>query len=239
MCGAGQAGGCPELRVLGQRQAAAGHQEVLLAVDARHGVRAGPVGDSDIADVPTDVPDTPAPTPSPPAATPDAEQTPVATPQPVPPRSPDPTATVAAVPVAMAPTAAPPTQAPAARPTQAPLRPSPAAAIGAEAQSPQEAATPAPLKAQVANAPQRPEVVSIPEVGAAAPTPSAAQVQVQASQAGPEPTAAPPPAEPQGGIGCNASLRGSSASVSGIGDLMLLGTVVGSLLVSSRLRRRR
>ncbi len=191
--------------------------------------------------VPTDVPDTPtpAPSPSPPAATPDAEETPVATPQPGPTSSPDPTATAAAVPVAMAPTTAPPTQAPAARPTQAPPGPSPTAAIGAKAQSPQEASTPAPLKAQVASAPQRPEVASIPEIGAAAPTPSAAQVQVQASQAGPEPTATPPPVEPQGGMGCNAPLRGSAASVSGLGDLMLLGTVVGSLLVSSRLRRRR
>ena len=89
----------------------------------------------------------------------------------------------------------------------------------------------------VAGAPQRPEVASIPEPGAAPPTPSAAPVQVQASQAESEPTAAPPQAESQGGS-CSAPLLGSSASASGLGDLMLLGTVVGSLLISSRLRRR-
>ena len=201
--------------------------------------------------VPTDVPNTPtpSPSPSPPAVTPEVQQTPVAMPQPVPTSSPEPTSTATAAPVAMAPAAAPTTQAPAASPT--PARPEPsltaaapeppitAAAPAAAPQKPAEAASPAPLAAQVAGATQRPEVASAPELGAVAPTPSAAQVQVQASQAGSEPTPAPPSAEPQGGMGCNAPLRGSSTSVSGLGDLMLLGTVVGSLLISSRFRRQR
>lgn len=71
------------------------------------------------------------------------------------------------------------------------------------------------------------------------PAQSATQIQVQASQAGSEPTAAPPPAEPQGGMRCATPLRGSSTTASGLGDLMFLGTVVRSLLISSRLRRQR
>ncbi len=182
---------------------------------------------------------TPAPSPSSPAVTPAAEQTPVATPESAPPSSPEPTSTATAVPVAMAPTAEPTTQAPAVSPTQARPEPSPTAATGAEAQKPQEVASSAPLAAQVAGVQQRPEAASTPELGAAAPTPSAAQVQVQAPQTGSEPSSVPPPEEPQGGMGCSAPLRGSSTSASGLGDLMLLGMVVGSLLISSRLRRQR
>ncbi|MCH8186687.1 MAG: hypothetical protein IH862_11360 [Chloroflexi bacterium] len=191
---------------------------------------------------PTEVPDTPTPTPAPaplsPAVTPEAQQTPAATPQPVQSTSPEPTPTPIAGQVATGPTAVPTTQAPAASSTPARPEPSPVPAVGTEAQKPQEAASPGPLAAQVAGVPQRPEVAGTPEPGAVPPTPSAAQVQVQASQAGSEPTAGPPQAQPQGGMGCTAPLLGSSASASGLGDLMLLGTVVGSLLISSRLRRR-
>ena len=196
--------------------------------------------------VPTDVPNTPTPTPTPapapssPAVTPEAQQAPAATAQPVPLGSSEPTPTSIAVPVAAGPTAVPTTQALAAGSTQAQPESSPTAAIGTEAQKPQETATPAPLAAQVAGAPQPPASASTPGPGATAPAPSAAQVQAQTSQAGSEPAAAaPPPAEPQGGMGCTAPLLGSSPSKSGLGDLMLLGTVVGSLLISSRFRRRR
>ena len=125
--------------------------------------------------VPTDVPNTPTPTPAPapssPAVTPEAQQAPAATAQPVPPGSPEPTPTSIAVPVAAGPTAVPTTQALAAGSTQAQPEPSLTAAIGTEAQKPQETATPAPLAAQVAGAPQPPASASTPGPGATAPAP--------------------------------------------------------------------